>query len=334
MSEFKVLGQTIEEFMIRWNKVTFQLGGLKESFADKLARIYINELKTSLAAYGISLEMFFINLSRGGSISMLPVRNAISNNMKIKEFYRHNLWGTSIPYTLPIVLEMSPPLKGKTVLDVGCGFGRLSILCALKKAARVVAVDLSEPLIQSLERTGQSLKLFNLETYIMDAEGLQFQSEQFDIIYCCEVIEHLINPLKTLRLMQSLLKPGGSLILSTPNGLNVVGFKQRFLKIFHYDWVSPYGTGQPELHIFTPMSVQMLFAASNFKIKCLRGAELLDNLAIFYPSNFAEGLVQFLPLLFPFFQKIKNCMVRLGQTPLLKNFGLEMFIHATPVKNL
>lgn len=330
MSEFKVLGQTIEEFMIRWNKVTFQLGGLNESFAEKLARIYINELKTSLTTYNVSLEMFFINLSRGGSISMLPVKKATSA-IKIKEFYRYNLWGTSIPYTLPIVLDMSPPLKGKAVLDVGCGFGRLSIFCALKQAARVVAVDLSKPLIQSLEQTGKSLKLFNLETYVMDAEELKFQSEQFDIIYCCEVIEHLITPLRTLRLMQSLLKPGGSLILSTPNGLNVVGFKQRFLKLFHYNWVSPYGTGQPELHMFTPMNIKMLLAASNFKIKCLRGAELLDNLSIFYPSNIAEGLVQFLPLLFPIFQKIKNCMVRLGKTPLFKNFGLEMFIHAIPI---
>ena len=167
----------------------------------------------------------------------------------------------------------------------------------------------------------------------MDAEGLKFELSQFDIIYCCEVIEHLLNPLKTLRLIHSLLKPGGSLILSTPNGLNFVGFKQAFLKKIRYNWISPYGTGQPELNIFNPISLRALLSACNFNIKQIRGSEFLDNLAILYPGSHAIGIIQFIPLLFPFFQKIKNGVVHLGKTRAFKYFGLEMFIHANPLKN-
>lgn len=331
MGEWKILGETVEEFMVRWNAVTFQLGGLSEAFAKRLALIYIKELETSLESYGLDLTSFFVNLSRGGSISTVKVTDTTTSS-KIKEFYRHNLWGTSIPYAIPIALDMSPPLEGKTVLDIGCGFGRLSLLCALKRASRVVAIDLSEPLIQSLERTARILHLSNIETYIMDAENLNLESNQFDIIYCCEVIEHLPNPIKTLHSMHSLLKPTGSLILSTPNGLNMVGFKHSFLKLLHYDWTSPYGIGQPELRMFTPMTLRSLLSTCDFEIKTLRGAEFLDNLAIFYPGGFATGLLQFLPLLFPSIKRIKSELTRFERNRFAKNFGLEMFIRAFPLK--
>ena len=332
MGEWKILGETVEEFMVRWNAVTFQLGGLNESFAKRLALIYIKELKTSLESYGLTLTIFFVNLSRGGSISTVKVIDTTTSS-KIKEFYRHNLWGTSIPYTVPIALDMSPPLEGKTVLDVGCGFGRLSLLCALKKASRVIAIDLSEPLIQTLERTARFLHLSNIETYKMDAENLNLEPNQFDIIYCTEVIEHLPNPISVLQSMHSLLKPTGSLIMSTPNGLNIVGFKHSLLKLLHYDWTSPYGVGQPELRMFTPMALRSLLSTCGFELKTLRGAELLDNLAILYPGSLATGLLQFLPLLFPVIQRIKSELTRLEKTRFFKNFGLEMFIHACPFKN-
>ncbi len=332
MSDFKVLGKTIEDFTVNWAAISFQLGGLSELFAKELAHIYIKELKFFLNSYGISLQDFFVNLSRGGSISIIQVADATTRS-KIKEFYRYNLWGTSIPYTLPIALEMSPNVKGKKILDIGCGFGRLSLLCALKKADRVVAVDLSEPLIKALDNTIRFLNLKNVEAHIMDAEKLDFEPNQFDIIYCCEVIEHLPSPVKALRLIHSLLKPTGSLILSTPNALNIVGFKQRFMKLFHHNWISPYGAGQPELHMFTPMSLRALLSTLGFEIKALRGAELLDNLAILYPSNIAIGITQFIPVLFSAPRKIKDGLIRLGKTRLFKYFGLEMFIQATPLKN-
>ena len=60
MSKTKILGSTIEEFLIRWNKVTFQIGGLSEKFAEKLSRMYIKELKSSLVPLNIDLEEFLI----------------------------------------------------------------------------------------------------------------------------------------------------------------------------------------------------------------------------------------------------------------------------------
>lgn len=50
LSQFKVLGQPIEEFLVRWNVTSFYIGGLSQKFSNKLSRIYMNELKTSLAS--------------------------------------------------------------------------------------------------------------------------------------------------------------------------------------------------------------------------------------------------------------------------------------------
>ncbi len=333
MSDWKILGQTVEEFVIRWNAVTFELGGLPNKIARKLSEVLVSELKETLNSKGLTLTNFFANLTRGGSLSAKDAAEA-RTELQIKEFYRFNFWGTSIPYTLPIVLDMSPEISGKNILDVGCGFGRLSLLCALKGANHVTAVDLSEPLIQSLERTVHSLKISNIETHLMDAENLNFEKFQYDIIYCCEVIEHLPNPVKALQIMYKLLKPTGKLILSTPNVLNIVGFKYNLLKRFRYNWISPYGAGQPELHMFTPMSLRALLARCGFNISVIRGAELLDNLAILYPGAIATGLIQFLPLLFPAFQKIKNGLVRLAKTRFFYRFGLEMFVLVTHSKRI
>jgi 2-polyprenyl-3-methyl-5-hydroxy-6-metoxy-1,4-benzoquinol methylase len=327
--EWKILGGSIEEFLINWNKITFQLGGLSEFRAEKLSSLYLGELKITLNALGIDLQEFFINLSRGGSISTVKVADATSKS-KIEDFYRHNLWGISIPYTLPIVLDMEPNFKGKTILDIGCGFGRLSLLCALKGAKQVVAIDLSDPLIQSLERTISLLKLSNIETHRMDAENLEFKSNTFDIVYCCEVIEHLPSPKKALSAIKSVLKPDGVLLLSTPNGLNIAGFKQAFFKLFHYNWISPYGAGQPELHMYNPITLRNLLSNCGFRITSFRGSEYLDNLALLYPGNLAIGITQFLPLIVPFFQKIKSGIVGLGKSRFLKYFGLELFIRAIP----
>jgi SAM-dependent methyltransferase len=166
----------------------------------------------------------------------------------------------------------------------------------------------------------------------MDAEKIDFSPNQFDLIYFCEVIEHIPNPEKVLRSIYALLKPEGTLILSTPNGLNLVGFKKGFLKLFRYDWDSPYGAGQPELHVFTPMSIRTMLFQCGFDIKKVRGSEFLDNLAMLYPSKIAMGMFQFLPLLFSPFQKLKNGFVQLGKTRLFRNFGLEMFVQAIPLK--
>lgn len=61
-------------------------------------------------------------------------------------------------------------------------------------------------------------KLFNLKVCDLQYESIPFEDNYFDIIIMSEVIEHLFfNPTKCLRDLKRTLKPGGKLIITTPN---------------------------------------------------------------------------------------------------------------------
>lgn len=90
-------------------------------------------------------------------------------------------------------------LKNKRVLDMGCGSGRYSI--ALKKmgAKEVIGLDLGD---------GKKLKYKGI-TYIKGTTlKLPFADSSFDFVFCNGVLHHTTNPMKGLKEMHRVLKPG------------------------------------------------------------------------------------------------------------------------------
>lgn len=102
-------------------------------------------------------------------------------------------------------------LKGKTVLDVGCGGG---ILCeALRKAgAQVTGLDVASDAIAIAREHADHEKL-DINYVSMPIE--EFEQGSFDVITCMEMLEHVNNPELVLEHCRRLLKPGGILFLST-----------------------------------------------------------------------------------------------------------------------
>jgi len=107
-------------------------------------------------------------------------------------------------------------LDGARVLDVGCGGGLLSEALA-QAGARTMAIDLAPDLIRVA-------KLHQLESGVevdyreQSAESLASQmSGAFDVITCMEMLEHVPDPPAILQACATLLKPGGSLFISTIN---------------------------------------------------------------------------------------------------------------------
>ena len=108
------------------------------------------------------------------------------------------------------------PLKGKKILDVGCGGGLLSEALA-REGADVVALDLAEELIEiaKLHLYESNVKV---DYRLQSAESLaEDMAGQFDAITCMEMLEHVPDPSSILRACEKLLKPGGKCFISTLN---------------------------------------------------------------------------------------------------------------------
>lgn len=102
---------------------------------------------------------------------------------------------------------------GGQALEVGPGCGvYLPVLAGLFE--RVVAVDIETAYLRHADRLRQTLP--NLELVCDDICASSLPAQSFDLILCTEVIEHIRHSPAALRGMQRLLKPGGVLVLSTP----------------------------------------------------------------------------------------------------------------------
>jgi len=103
-------------------------------------------------------------------------------------------------------------LKGKRALDAGCGTGAGAARLGAKGAV-VFAVDIGIELVRLTRSKSEcSASVASLLT-------LPFQSNSFDVVFSSEVIEHTSDPLAATRELCRVLRPGGHLVLSTPNRL-------------------------------------------------------------------------------------------------------------------
>ena len=103
-------------------------------------------------------------------------------------------------------------VAGKSALDVGCGLGFFSQRLK-ERSARVTACDLGATLV---ERTRQRVGCTGVVADVMSLSE-QFGRASFDLVVSSECIEHTPDPRAALRQMAAVLKPGGHLVVSTPN---------------------------------------------------------------------------------------------------------------------
>jgi len=100
-------------------------------------------------------------------------------------------------------------IQGKVLLDAGCGAGRFSEV-AMQYGAKVVAVDLSEA-AWACRRTLERFPSDDCLVVRADLFDLPFPDQMFDGIYSLGVLQHTPDPLKAVRCLARLLKPGARL---------------------------------------------------------------------------------------------------------------------------
>ena len=107
-------------------------------------------------------------------------------------------------------------LKGKTVLDVGCGGGILSESMAVR-GAQVTGIDLGEKALKvaqlHLLETGNQVDYRKITVEDLARE----QPQHYDIVTCMEILEHVPEPASAVQACAGLVKPGGHVFFSTIN---------------------------------------------------------------------------------------------------------------------
>ncbi len=106
------------------------------------------------------------------------------------------------------------------LLDLGCGNGWYALRLKEKwgYSGEITGVDVSPFQINVFKNEIEKRKLTNIKVYCANSEVLPFPDSYFDKIVLTEVLEHVMSPTNTIREISRVLKPGGTLYLSTPSG--------------------------------------------------------------------------------------------------------------------
>ena len=143
-----------------------------------------------------------------------------------------------VPGEVPVDLELrhrrryefaATYVEGKRVLDVGCGEGYGCAILA-KNASHVIGVDISH---EAIAHATVKYSVNIVEFRCMPAEKLSFPDESFDAVVCLELIEHARDYTSVMKELRRVLRPGGTLILSTPNRRIVSPGSQKPLNEYH-----------------------------------------------------------------------------------------------------
>ncbi len=110
--------------------------------------------------------------------------------------------------------------RNKNVLEYGCGTGSYAFSLA-EYGSKVIGIDISETAIRLAKERAKQEALENIQFLVMDAEAMQFEDNNFDIV-CGTAILHHLNLHKAMSELTRVLNPTGKAIFIEPMGHNPV----------------------------------------------------------------------------------------------------------------
>ncbi|MGE4169465.1 MAG: methyltransferase domain-containing protein [Candidatus Margulisiibacteriota bacterium] len=141
--------------------------------------------------------------------------------------------------TLHRLLSKIP--KAKTLLDAGCGFGRL-FPAYQDRAENFVLMDYSDAM---LDQAKGSLGTTNITYQQGNLINLPFADAQFDTVFSIRTLHHVEDPKQFFKEVYRVLKPGGHLLFEIPN-------KRHVLNIVRYSLCktkfNPFAKGKVQLN--------------------------------------------------------------------------------------
>jgi 2-polyprenyl-6-hydroxyphenyl methylase / 3-demethylubiquinone-9 3-methyltransferase len=122
------------------------------------------------------------------------------------------------PLRLDWIERTAEGLKGKRVLDVGCGGGILAESIARRGAGEVLGIDLATKPLRVAQLHALEAGVENIDYREVAAEALAAEAPaSFDVVTCMEMLEHVPEPASIVRACAALVRPGGWVFFSTIN---------------------------------------------------------------------------------------------------------------------
>lgn len=124
-------------------------------------------------------------------------------------------------------------VSGRRVLEIGCGRGGFACWLAARGAppAEVVGADYSAVALEKGRATASAMGLGSITWRQADIQEIDEADGAFDTVVSCETIEHVPRPDVAVRELARVLKPGGRLLLTTPNYLGTFGLYRVYLRL-------------------------------------------------------------------------------------------------------
>ncbi len=143
---------------------------------------------------------------------------------EILALYRHDMqeiWDPSIApqvwnqyhNQLELYFSFAPDTPRLEILDAGCAQATLALLLA-EAGHKVWALDLRQEFLDYAATRFEHGEVEFIRGNVLELE----LDKRFDLIFANQIIEHLVYPLDMILRLKGLLKPGGRLVVTTPNG--------------------------------------------------------------------------------------------------------------------
>lgn len=175
--------------------------------------------------FGIGIYRISINKPKEDNAQGLPIIDPIHHNTlkRLNEifskpkFVKEYISPERIAFYHIIVklcLDKGITFNQKTVADIGCGTGHLlKFISEEFDDVTITGFEYSDAAIKVAKTTCPKATFFKFDIY-------QGTYQKFDVVFCIEVLEHLLYPDEALKNCLKIILNGGTLIITVPNGRN------------------------------------------------------------------------------------------------------------------
>ena len=177
------------------------------------------------------------------------------------------------------------PEKFKTVLDIGCGQAIFSEKIKKDYLAEVWGIEYDKESARIAKEKIDKV----LEGEVSELVG-ELPDEYFDVVFCNDILEHLVDPYSLISFLRKKIKPGGLLISSIPNVRYLLNLKKLMID---KDWkYEDYGIlDRTHLRFFTKNSIARMFNEAGYEIEKLEGINAINSWKFKLLNFFFLGLI-------------------------------------------